>query len=295
MQCCHFAVDMSAVEAAAVTRLPGACLFRSASRLGADGPAGADRRNPAYPPHGMERPRHRAVERGRTARRGLVASLLTRDHGRHAGFVPRRRLAARRGRSGSPATWSRSSWRARLSEQLGNYTGELREPHAARALDDAVGAGGPRGGLRHGRCGAARARAASGDVRRLPCLPGRARPSGLACDLCPAGARAAAGAGLRPRPREMCGDRARPRIWPTSRPRPAARCRARPPSPYKDKLLALPAFLSTGGLPADDEQLRQGLDLTGYFLERHVFWPHNKPLPAARARFMETLQRQEQQ
>ena len=29
-------------------------------------------------------------------------------------------------------------WRARLSEQLGNYSGELREPHAARALDDAA-------------------------------------------------------------------------------------------------------------------------------------------------------------
>jgi len=62
--------------------------------------------------------------------------------------------------------------------------------------------------------------------------------------------------------------------------------------PYRDKLMALPPFLSTGGLPADAVQLRQGLDLTGFFLERHVFWPHNKPLPAARARFMETLQRQ---
>ena len=61
--------------------------------------------------------------------------------------------------------------------------------------------------------------------------------------------------------------------------------------PYKEKLLVLPGFLSTGGLPSDDEQLRLGLDLTGYFLERHVFWPHNKPLPPARARFMETLQR----
>jgi DNA repair protein RecO (recombination protein O) len=30
------------------------------------------------------------------------------------------------------------SWRARLSEQLGNYAGELREAHAARALDDAA-------------------------------------------------------------------------------------------------------------------------------------------------------------
>jgi len=59
--------------------------------------------------------------------------------------------------------------------------------------------------------------------------------------------------------------------------------------PYRGKLLVLPTFLSTGGLPSDDVELRLGFDLTGYFLERHVFWPHNKPLPPARARFMETL------
>ena len=62
-------------------------------------------------------------------------------------------------------------------------------------------------------------------------------------------------------------------------------------APYAEKLLPLPAFLSTGGLPADHEELRQGLDLTGYFLERHVFWPHNKPLPPARSRLIESLQR----
>src|SRR5260370_1114823 len=61
--------------------------------------------------------------------------------------------------------------------------------------------------------------------------------------------------------------------------------------PYKEKLLELPAFLSTGGLPSDNDQLLEGLDLTGYFLERHVFWSHNKPLPPARSRFMETLKR----
>ena len=60
--------------------------------------------------------------------------------------------------------------------------------------------------------------------------------------------------------------------------------------PYKEKLLPLPGFLSTGGLPSNEDELRQGLDLTGFFLERHVFWPHNKPLPLARARFMESLQ-----
>ena len=61
--------------------------------------------------------------------------------------------------------------------------------------------------------------------------------------------------------------------------------------PYKEKLLPLPGFLSAGGLPADLDELRHGLDLTGYFLERHVFWPQNKPLPPARVRLMETLQR----
>jgi len=62
-------------------------------------------------------------------------------------------------------------------------------------------------------------------------------------------------------------------------------------APYAEKLLPLPAFLSTGGLPLGPDELRQGLDLTGYFLERHVFWPHNKPLPPARARLIESLQR----
>jgi len=61
--------------------------------------------------------------------------------------------------------------------------------------------------------------------------------------------------------------------------------------PYKDRLLALPVWLSAGGLPVDDAALLEGFAVTGHFLERHVFWPHNKPLPAARSRFMEALQR----
>ena len=72
---------------------------------------------------------------------GLIVSLLTRAHGRHAGFVP-----GGGSRRASPVWQSGNvvevAWRARLSDQLGNYTGELREPHAARALDDAAGLAG---------------------------------------------------------------------------------------------------------------------------------------------------------
>jgi len=68
---------------------------------------------------------------------GLIASLLTRDHGRHAGFVPGG--VSRRARPiWQPGNLVKVEWRARLSEQLGNYSGELREPYAAAALDKAV-------------------------------------------------------------------------------------------------------------------------------------------------------------
>ncbi|EGF90630.1 DNA repair protein RecO [Asticcacaulis biprosthecium C19] len=58
---------------------------------------------------------------------------------------------------------------------------------------------------------------------------------------------------------------------------------------YRDKLLVLPQFLlsSQGGLIAGD--VGRGLALTGFFLERHVFHPHNKPLPDVRLRLAEAL------
>ena len=58
---------------------------------------------------------------------------------------------------------------------------------------------------------------------------------------------------------------------------------------YHDKLLRLPAFMlsSQGGLAAGD--VAAGLKLTAFFLERHVFHPHNKPLPDIRQRLAEVL------
>ena len=199
-------------------------------------------------------------------------------------------------RGGSRPIWQAGNlvevgWRARLSEQLGNYSRRTaRGPRRARPRR-CRGAGGPVCRLRPDRCGPARARAASGDIRRLPCLPGRARPSRLAGDLRPAGAGAAAGAGLRPRPREVRGDRRDRGSGLSSRPRPAGPCRAPPPAPTRRSCSSCRRFCPPAACRRMTSRLRKGLDLTGYFLERHVFWPHNKPLPAARARFMETLQR----
>ena len=226
---------------------------------------------------------------------GLVASLLTRAHGRHAGFV--HGGVSRKARPiWQPGNVVEVAWRARLAEQLGNYTGEAARAACARAswtmpselaglaaacamVDAALPEREPHpamfegfhaflGVLGHPGWPAIYVRLELGLLQEL----------GFGLDL------------------EKCaltGDDAR--IWPSSRPRPAARCRARRPSPTVTSCWRCRPFYPPAGCRPMHEELRQGLDLTGYFLERHVFWPHNKPLPAARARFMETLQRQEQQ
>ena len=60
--------------------------------------------------------------------------------------------------------------------------------------------------------------------------------------------------------------------------------------PYRDKLLALPGFLAGQG-EADDAQLADALDLTGYFLTHCVFHPLNREEPGARTRFVDRYRR----
>src|SRR4029079_851344 len=110
---------------------------------------------------------------------GLVASLLTRAHGRHAGFI--HGGVSRKTRP----VWQTGNvvevaWRARLAEQLGNYTGELREPPAAKAMDSAAELAGP---------AAAQRRVLKGVWRRPPmCRPVRA-PAPSWTRRCPSGSR----------------------------------------------------------------------------------------------------------
>src|SRR5712691_5537388 len=66
----------------------------------------------------------------------LIAELLTREHGRHAGLVrggqsPRRRALLQPGNSVA------AHWRGRLAEHLGTLECEPVAAYAARLLDDA--------------------------------------------------------------------------------------------------------------------------------------------------------------
>jgi DNA repair protein RecO (recombination protein O) len=221
----------------------------------------------------------------------VVLSLLTREHGRHAGLVK-----GGGGRRGAAlyeiGNRLRAGWRGRLPEQLGHYICEVQAQPAARLLDEP---------LRLAALASAAAvveaamperephpRAFEGFGALIESLLGaealldwaalyvrfeldllaelgfgldlsRCAVSGATTDLAfvsPASGRAvSAGAAG---------------IW-------------------RDRLLPLPAFLT--GEPAgghvDLVAIRQGLALTGSFLERHAL----QRLPPARGRFLARLQR----
>lgn len=62
--------------------------------------------------------------------------------------------------------------------------------------------------------------------------------------------------------------------------------------PYKDRLLALPHFLSAdGGGHVGIDSVRDGLMLTGHFLLARIFAPRGDSLPEPRTRLIESLQR----
>jgi DNA repair protein RecO (recombination protein O) len=218
---------------------------------------------------------------------GAIVSLLTRAHGRHAGFVPGG--GSRRAKPvWQPGNLVEVGWRARLADQLGNFSGEVSAPHAARALDDAQALAG------------LSAACAVVDASLPEREPHPAMFDGFNAFLAvlghegwPAiyvrlelGLLQELGFGL---DLEKCAVSGATSDLTHVSPKTGRAVSREAAAPHEGKLIALPRFLSTGGLPADDAALRQGLELTGYFLERHVFWPHNKPLPPARSRFMEML------
>lgn len=65
---------------------------------------------------------------------------------------------------------------------------------------------------------------------------------------------------------------------------------AREAEPWKDKLLALPAFVAgSPGAPTSAE-VAQGLRLTGHFLARHIFEPRDVSAPEQRQRILRWLE-----
>ena len=59
-------------------------------------------------------------------------------------------------------------------------------------------------------------------------------------------------------------------------------------APYQDKLLKLPHFLG-GPIADDDDDIKNGLKLTGYFLSHHLFGQTTRPVPEERLQLFQSF------
>lgn len=234
-----------------------------------------------------------------TARRhgesSAIVTLLTRERGVHAGLL--KGGFAKRSRSTiEPGNRVQATWKARLAEHLGNYHLETVHSHGAHLMDTPNRLAGmsaalavcaaalperePHPALFEVLCAFLNAlehQDIKGHVEGWGSLYvkwelGLLQELGFRLDLdhC-----AATGA-------------TEDLIWVS--PKSGCAVSREAGQPYKDRMLPLPVFVrEEGGVAQTVTQVLQGLKLTGYFLERHVFTPHTHPMPPARARLVERL------
>ncbi len=210
-----------------------------------------------------------------------VASLLTREHGRHAGMVMGGRSSRQRG-SLEPGTLVAARWRGRLPEHLGNFSLETAHGYAAAFLDDPP------------RLAALTAACALVEAAIPEHEPHSALFDGLLALFGLLGTDAWAetyvrwevgllgelGFGL---DLDRCAVTGTNDYLAYVSPRTGRAVSAAVGEPYRDRLLPLPGFLIGlgGGGPREVEE---GLRLTEHFLERHVL---SGPVPPARERLRE--------
>jgi len=215
-----------------------------------------------------------------------IVSLLTVAHGRHAGLV--RGGASRRLRGVlQPGNTVSAAWRARLEEHLGAYTVEPLVSSAAL-----YGRPGPLAALTAATAlveAALPERAPHPELYRtladlLDALdgPGWAESYvrwelSLLADL---------GFGL---DLSSCAATGANDGLAYVSPKSGRAVSLSAGEPWGDRLLPLPRFLAPAGGAADARQVVDGLRLTGWFLERHVFEPHGRHTPDARERLVTHL------
>jgi len=225
----------------------------------------------------------------------LLVSVLTQAHGRHMGLVRGGTGKAARGLY-QPGNLLSVTWKARLAEHLGNLTGEMSEAIAARVL----------GAPDRLAVLAAACAVADGALPEREPVPGvvadfsallallvdeaRAAEVGPALVVWELALLADLGFGL---DLSRCAATGRNDSLVYVSPKSGRAVSASAGEPYRDRLLSLPPFLlgERAGLSSvPPDQVRDGLRLTGFFLDRHVFAPRNQGLPAARVRMAKRVE-----
>ncbi len=218
----------------------------------------------------------------------VIANIFTRGNGRTHGLVK-----GGRSRRIRPLLQTgnglKVEWRARLDDQLGVYTMELTEATAARVLDDKLALAG-----------------VNAIAALLLVLPERDPHPRLfdeakRCLACAGSAEFPAsiirfelrfldelGFGL---DLTKCAATGRRDELAYVSPKSGQAVTRAAGEPYRDKLLPLPSFLVEelqSGPPAGSDVVN-GLAMTGYFLQAHVFAENGKAMPKAREEFARFL------
>jgi DNA repair protein RecO (recombination protein O) len=210
-----------------------------------------------------------------------IATVMTEAHGAHRGL-------ARGGNSRTKAAlWQKGNlvqlrWVGRLEDQLGSLSAEMVHPAAAVVMDEPLLLA-----MLTSACAVAEGALIEREpqpavfdlllhlLARLPTGPAMlaelvrfemALLSGLGYGLdlsvCAVTGHNEALAGVSPRSGRAVSEQAAG-VW-------------------RDRLLPLPEFLRAGG-PGNAAEWRDGLRLTGHFLQRDAFGAHHRPLPQPRA------------
>lgn len=225
-----------------------------------------------------------------------VVNLLTPGYGRHAGLV---RGGAGRKLKGilQPGNELRVEWRSRLAEQLGTFAVELKTARIAHLLDDPLKLAGL-----SSACAMTEAALPEREAHPAIYEGFRALLNGFDAQdkygwafvyvRWELGLMTELGFGL---DLAKCAATGATLNLTHVSPRSGRAVSAAAAQPYADRLLRLPAFLSSSddrGMDVDPLiDILDGLQLTGFFLERNVLNHNEKPLPPARGRLIESFTR----
>lgn len=220
---------------------------------------------------------------------GAVVSVLTEEHGRHAGLA---KGGGSRRQAGLwlPGNLVEAHWVARLADQLGSLSGEMVHPAAALAMEEplalallssacAIAADALPDREPHPRLFQAMvplighlaggAEGVMADYVRFEALVLAELGYGLDLSSCALSGATGGLTHVSPKSgRAVAGEAA---------------------GAWIDRLLPLPAFLLDSAAAGDAAAWLAGLRLTGHFLERDAFGARHRPVPAARAMLVDRV------
>jgi len=221
-----------------------------------------------------------------------VIDVLTAGHGRHAGLV-RGGMGRRQRGTLQPGNEVTLSWRGRLESQLGTYNVELRNARSASFLDYPA-----KLGVLNSVCAVLMVSLAEREqhpalydgllmlLNHLEHMDHQVEGWGALLVRWEIGLLAELGYGL---DLDSCAATGVTDDLIYVSPKSGRAVSREAGRPYHDRLLPLPAFLSGGGNISRDD-VRDGLTLSEFFLERHVLFPHNRKIPQARRMLLDFIE-----